>query len=344
VRLDLSDEQKAVRELFADLFAKESTPDRVRAAEPLGYDGALWAQLVRTGALGIAVPEHLGGAGAGLLELVLLAEEAGRRLASVPIAEPLAAARLLAEFQANDLLGEALDGSKLVSLATGTAPVADQILADGALADRIIALDGERLVVLTRPVGARHLPNVGSLPMARWRDAREIAELAVGRRAREAFATACDEVRILRSALLVGLSFEAIEIGAAYARERRAFGLPIGGYQAVAHPLADAIVATDGAQLLTWKSCWAAAAHHADAPSLASMAFIFAGQTAYFAAQHSLHLHGGYGFMAEYDIQMYFRRSKAWQTVFADPHQELHDLADRRFGPVPAHEAESAQR
>ncbi|HVY11657.1 MAG TPA: acyl-CoA dehydrogenase family protein [Mycobacteriales bacterium] len=334
MNLDLSAEQMAVRELYADLFANESTPERIRAAEPLGYDPALWAQLIGTGALGIAVPEGLGGAGAGLLELVLLAEEAGRRLASIPIAEVLASVRLLAEFEARDLLEESMSGAKLVSLATGTASLADQTLADGAVADYVIALDGERLVVLARPAVVRHLPNAGSLPMARWHDATEVTELAVGSRARQSFDVACDEVRILRSALLVGLSFEAIEIGAAYARERRAFGLPIGGYQAVAHPLADAIVATDGAQLLTWKACWAAASRHATAPSLASMAFIFAGQTAFFAAQHSLHIHGGYGFMAEYDIQLYFRRSKAWQTIFADPQLELHGLADRRFGPV----------
>jgi alkylation response protein AidB-like acyl-CoA dehydrogenase len=62
------------------------------------------------------------------------------------------------------------------------------------------------------------------------------------------------------------------------------------------------------------------------------MALLFAGETAYTAAQHSLHIHGGYGFMAEYDIQLYFRRAKAWHAAFADPRAELVVLADRRFG------------
>jgi alkylation response protein AidB-like acyl-CoA dehydrogenase len=100
----------------------------------------------------------------------------------------------------------------------------------------------------------------------------------------------------------------------------------------VAHPLADAVVAADGAQLLTWKASWALDDQRAEAAALASMAFVFAGQTAYTAAQHSLHLHGGYGFMAEYDIQLYFRRSKAWQTAFGDPRREMAELADRKFG------------
>jgi alkylation response protein AidB-like acyl-CoA dehydrogenase len=130
------------------------------------------------------------------------------------------------------------------------------------------------------------------------------------------------------------LAHRAIEIGAEYAKERRAFGVPIGTYQGVAHPLADAVVAADGAQLLVWKACWALDENEPQGPALASMALLYAGQTAFQAAQHSLHLHGGYGFMAEYDIQLYYRRAKAWFAVLTDPGREIHVLADRRFGPA----------
>jgi alkylation response protein AidB-like acyl-CoA dehydrogenase len=64
------------------------------------------------------------------------------------------------------------------------------------------------------------------------------------------------------------------------------------------------------------------------------MAFVFAAETAYQASQHSLHVHGGYGFTEEYDIQLYYRRAKAWAVAFADPQRELLVLADRRFGPA----------
>ena len=137
--------------------------------------------------------------------------------------------------------------------------------------------------------------------------------------ARALFFAALDEVRILRAAALIGLAAEAIEIGAAYARRREAFGVRIGTYQAVAHPLADALVAKDGAQLLTWKACWALDECLPIGRSLASMAYVFAAEMAYAATQHSLHIHGGYGFTAECDIQLYYRRAKAWVTAFADP-------------------------
>ena len=64
------------------------------------------------------------------------------------------------------------------------------------------------------------------------------------------------------------------------------------------------------------------------------MAFVFAAETAYAAAQHSLHLHGGYGFTVECDIQLYYRRAKAWVTAFADPDRELEVAADTLYGPA----------
>ncbi len=139
---------------------------------------------------------------------------------------------------------------------------------------------------------------------------------------------------MLRAAALVGLACEAVEIGSRYAVVREAFGQPIGMYQAVAHPFADAVTALDGAQLLIHKACWAMDSARDDAAALAAMAFVFAAETAHHATTHSLHVHGGYGFMEEYDIQLYYRRAKAWAAAFADPRRELLTVADRRFGPV----------
>ena len=63
------------------------------------------------------------------------------------------------------------------------------------------------------------------------------------------------------------------------------------------------------------------------------MAFAFAAETAEQAADSALHFHGGYGFMLEYDIQLYFRRIKAWSLLGGDRHAELGRLADLLWGP-----------
>jgi alkylation response protein AidB-like acyl-CoA dehydrogenase len=49
------------------------------------------------------------------------------------------------------------------------------------------------------------------------------------------------------------------------------------------------------------------------------MAFAFAAETARDTSYFALHFHGGYGFMLEYDIQLYFRRARAWAGVLAEP-------------------------
>ena len=85
MQLGLTEEQELLQSTFAELFAAESSPDRVRAAEALGFDPALWKHLVETGAVGIRVPEALGGTGGGLRDAVILVEQAGRALASVPL-------------------------------------------------------------------------------------------------------------------------------------------------------------------------------------------------------------------------------------------------------------------
>lgn len=341
MNLALTEDQQFVRQTFSALFGKEADPARVRAAEPLGHDPDLWAHLIATGALGVGIPENIGGGGGRLLDVALIAEEAGRRVAPIPFAEPAAAARLLAACGTRSLLDDALGGARIVSLATASGPVERQLLTDGAVADVVLALQGGRLVAVQRPPGVSPTSNMGALPLARWSDAGDVEVLAEGDRACQWFSTALSEVRVLRAAALVGLASEAIQIGAAYAREREAFGLRIGTYQAVAHPLADALVANDGAQLLTWKACWALGEDLPVASALASMAFIFAADTAYAATQHCLHIHGGYGFTSECDIQLYYRRAKAWVTAFADPERELDVVADGMYGPTRAGQSDA---
>jgi hypothetical protein len=63
------------------------------------------------------------------------------------------------------------------------------------------------------------------------------------------------------------------------------------------------------------------------------MAFSWAGDVAQRTAAFSLHVHGGYGFMEEYDIQLYFRRAKGTRLLLGDPRRELEHLADRLFAP-----------
>jgi len=128
---------------------------------------------------------------------------------------------------------------------------------------------------------------------------------------------------------LVGLGREAQAIGIQYAKDRKQFDVAIGTFQAVQHRFADLATDLDGADLLSNKAVWALDVGDPIEASFPSMAFWFAGDTAQRAAAWSLHVHGGYGFMEEYDIQLHFRRAKATRLVLGDPRRELQALAGR---------------
>ena len=85
--LDPSEEQRLLIDAFGALYAKQSPPERVRAAEPSGHDPDLWVRLCENGALEMAVDEVSGGWGASLLDLALVAEQHGRYLGSCPLVE-----------------------------------------------------------------------------------------------------------------------------------------------------------------------------------------------------------------------------------------------------------------
>src|SRR5919197_5581735 len=82
-----SEEQDAVRDLAAQIFEGHATTERVKEVERSEehFDRELWRALADAGLLAIAVPEEHGGSGLGLVELCLLLEEQGRRVAPVPL-------------------------------------------------------------------------------------------------------------------------------------------------------------------------------------------------------------------------------------------------------------------
>jgi alkylation response protein AidB-like acyl-CoA dehydrogenase len=332
--LSLNEDQVALQAAFAEFFSKEATVERVRAAEPLGFDQELWAKLVGIGAVAMGLPEEAGGGGAGQLDLVLAAEQYGRHLAPVPFVESVAAGGILAAAGAAGLLPGVSDGSVLPTLALS--PARDgrlPLVPAGAVAEVVVALDGDRLVALRRPPGPRPhvtaIPNFGSSPLADWPlgDA-ELIELATGPDAVKLYDDGVSQWKLLMAAALGGLRSAALELGVSYVKERKAFGVTIGSFQAIQHRLADLAVAGDGARLLVYEAAWARDTGQPEAAALASMAFLFGADYAFRTTRECLQFHGGYGFTLEYDIQLYFRRAKAWPLALGDSRREYQRLAD----------------
>src|SRR5579862_9440902 len=104
--LALTEDQLALREAVTDLLTKESPPERVRAAEPSGFDPELWALVAGMGLPSMTVPEAAGGGGGSMADLAVVAEEFGRRVPAAPLIEAAAATDALARAGAGPLLQE----------------------------------------------------------------------------------------------------------------------------------------------------------------------------------------------------------------------------------------------
>jgi alkylation response protein AidB-like acyl-CoA dehydrogenase len=118
-----------------------------------------------------------------------------------------------------------------------------------------------------------------------------------------------DAGRIGIAALAVGLAQGAYDAALSYARERRQFGQPIAGFQAIQWKLADNATRIEAARLLTWR---AAALRDSGARTTreSSVAKLFASEIAVKAADDGVQIHGGYGFVKDYPAEKYFRDVK----------------------------------
>jgi alkylation response protein AidB-like acyl-CoA dehydrogenase len=329
-----SAEQRQLLAAFAALYAAGAPPEVVREAEPLGHSPQLWQSLLDTDALGMAVQEHAGGHGATLLDLALVAEQHGRHVAPAPLVEAQVAARLLATLgeSAADLVSDVLTGRRLVTLAVRPARAGRaELVPAGAVADAVVALRGEALVLVPTAGRASAVTTLGSQPLADVTITDNDEVLAAGPAAVAAFNHAVDEWRVLTAAALTGLAARALEIGVAYVLERKAFDRTLGSFQGVAHPLADRASEVDGCELLVHEAAWADDEDPARFPELAAMALGFAAETARDTSYYALHFHGGYGFMLEYPIQLYFRRARSWGAVLESPQASFRRVADLRM-------------
>ncbi len=124
--------------------------------------------------------------------------------------------------------------------------------------------------------------------------------------------SALDGGRIGIAAQALGIAAGAFELSVAYARERKSFGVPIAQHQMVQWMLADMATAIDAARLLVWR---AAALKGAGRPFgvEASMAKLFASEMAMKVTTDAIQVHGGYGYIREFQVERYFRDAKITQ-------------------------------
>jgi butyryl-CoA dehydrogenase len=155
---------------------------------------------------------------------------------------------------------------------------------------------------------------------------------AVGQGFKIALAT-LDVGRIGIAAQALGIATAAYEAAVAYARERKSFGTPIGEHQMVQWMLADMATAIEAARLLTRRAAWrkdSGAPYGAEA----AMAKLFASETAMRVTTDAIQVHGGYGFIKEYQVERHFRDAKITQIYEGTSQIQKLVIARRLLGAV----------
>ncbi|MFB6282789.1 MAG: acyl-CoA dehydrogenase family protein [Halobacteria archaeon] len=122
-----------------------------------------------------------------------------------------------------------------------------------------------------------------------------------------------DETRTMVAAQAVGVAKGAYERALEYAKQREQFGQSISEFQAIQHKLADMATQTEAARQLTYKSAWSIENEDDQLTALASMAKEYASRVAVEVADEAVQIHGGSGYVNDFDVERFYRDAKIMQ-------------------------------
>lgn len=316
----LTDDHQALQAAYRDFFKMHCSIETVRAAEESGFDKSLWERLCGMGATTMALPDAVGGDGATLVDLTLVAEEIGRSLAPVPWIDHVCAARLLARLGSAE--SDVVNGRQLAAFDARHDNVSGmRLIPTGSIADHIVVRDSDDVVRLSFDTRPTKVDNIGRLPMA-WVDPANAGTrvvLASGPAALTQYQRALDEWRVLMAAALTGLVEQTMTIAAEFAKSRYTLGVPISTLQGISHPLANIAITVQGGRNLARRAAWFLDNEPDERPELAASAFVFMAEEASKAATMAVHVQGGLGVSAEAAATAYLVRARGWSLAGGDP-------------------------
>jgi alkylation response protein AidB-like acyl-CoA dehydrogenase len=335
MRFELSEDQRDIQRTAREFLAARYPLDKLRETDGDPH----WDEVAGLGWPELAIPEDQGGQGLGIVELCVVAEEAGYALAPTP---------LLSTWAAGLLLAAAGEGSRVTDGRRGTVAQWDEggpfdpeqstlepgerltgvkiAVPDAAGADVIVvtAAGGRMFAVEDASVEpADSLDSTRPLFTVRLQDTPAVeltAEHDALSRAWHAIATAA-------AAESVGVAARALDMAVAYAKERKQFGRAIGSYQAVSHACAQMLLEVEGARAVTYWAAWALDHDPEAAPSAASCAKAYASDAGARVTRAALQVHGGIGFTWEHDLHFLLKRAEANAHAWGDARWQREQVA-----------------
>ena len=309
------------------------------------------APLAALGLPGLLVPEALGGAGLGMLELGVVLEECGRALHTGPfVASALGVTRLVlaaaTPAEQRELLPALASGERRAALlcgpllheSGGRLSGVEAFALEAGDADWLLsAVGGAVFLTDARAPGVRIEPAESLDPTRRL--FRVMLDEAPVRRL--GAADACAAIASASDALVTGLvadgvgaAARALERALEYAKQREQFGRPIGGFQAVQHLLVDMLQDVELARAAAYYALWAQdAAAPAERARAGALAKAFASEALPRVGASAIQVFGGIGVTDELDIHLYYRRLVSLSLLYGDVGHHLERLAALAFEP-----------
>lgn len=339
MNFDFSDDQKLFRDQARKALGDACPRKEVRRILETGasHSEAATSALAALGVTGAAIPEEYGGLGLGYYELCIAAEEAGRVLAPTSLGSSifLAAETLLSagsDRQKADWLPKLASGEASAAYCDAAANGALPRFVDGRLHGKCgpasdVAGAAFAIILGVEPDGGRSLflvpfgeDGIGARTMESVDPTRPVSELAFdGARAERCGAAGAGPgiISVVKRRAAILVAFEqiggadaALEMARDYALERKAFGRPIGGFQAIKHKLANVYIKNEVARAHAYYGAWALSNDAPDLPLAAASARISATAAFSLAAQENIQVHGGIGYTWEADCQLFYRRAR----------------------------------
>ncbi len=357
-----SEEQNILRDQVKR-FVKERCPmSHVREILETDnrFDQGLWKEICNLGWLALIIPEKYGGLGLGWVDLTVVLEETASGLCPLPIAsQSLAATAILLcgdEEQKTKWLPEIAEGSAISTLSLYDDPnwiSSDAIFCQATKKEGGFNLTGIKpfvdgatfsnwLFVATKVDGNLMLAKVDKSQCDVQYEPTMDETKIIGRvdltglsidnsdcmaLSQENLSALTNYGAVAVTAEMVGAAQSLLNLTSNYAKERIQFGKPIGQYQGVKHRLAEMFVDIESFRSLCYYAAWAVDDSPSEVTRAVSLAKGYASDAFAQIGIDGVGLHGAIGFTAEYDAQLYLKRSKWARPMYGDSNFHLDRLA-----------------
>ena len=197
----------------------------------------------------------------------------------------------------------------------------------------VILVEGDRAGVSTADVGRKMGIRMMATTEVNFKDVRVPLENLIGEEARGFYHVLhfFDESRIQIAAQALGTAQGAYDRALAYVKKREQFGKKIAQFQVTQHKLADMATSIELARLITYKAAWNFDQGRID-PKLTSMAKMYAARTAVEVCDEAIQLHGGYGYIAEYEVERFYRDAKICELYEGTKEIQKNTIASALIG------------